>query len=244
MQDIIPQWPLKVLMLSSDPQNEDRLLLAQENEDRLLLGEEHREIQVAIRGTHFASSLAVVYESACRSSDITAALDRVDPHILHFSGHGGEDVLCFENAQRTTIPVNKQALATVLSHQQKLQLVILNACFSLDQGQTFADAAGLAIVSEGSISDQDAIDFSREFYTALGSGQRSYVKAFERAKAALEMTGQMKVHLLQRQTPDVQDVPASSSSAPGAWQGIGTRTDSNQTACLQNTQNGSEFYLE
>ena len=57
------------------------------------------------------------------------------------------------------------------------------------------------------------------------------------------MTGQMKVHLLQRQTPVVQDVPASSSSAPGAWQGIDTRTDSNQTASLQNTQNGTKFYL-
>ena len=169
MQDIIPQWPLIVLILSSDPQNADRLRLAQE----------HRDLQVAIRGTRFASSLAVINKSACRYSNISAALDRVDPHILHFGGHGGEDVLYFENAPGTTIAVNKQALASVLSHQQRLQLVILNACFSLDQGQTFADAVGLAIVSEGSISDQDAIDFSREFYTALGSGQRSYVKAFE-----------------------------------------------------------------
>ena len=50
----------------------------------------------------------------------------------------------------------------------------------------------LAIVSEGSILDHDAIDFSREFYTALGYGQRSYIEAFERAKSALEMTGKMK----------------------------------------------------
>ena len=63
--------------------------------------------------------------------------------------------------------------------------------------------------------DQDAIDFSREFYTALGYGQRSYIEAFERAKSALEMTGEMKVHLLQRETPDMQDVPANSSFAPG-----------------------------
>ena len=77
----------------------------------------------------------------------------------------------------------------------------------MDQGQAFADAVGLVIVSEGSILDRDAIDFSRELYTALGYGQRSYIEAFERAKAALEMTGQMRVHLLQRGTPVVQDVP-------------------------------------
>lgn len=200
MQDFMPHWPLKVLILSSDPRNADRLRLAQE----------HRDLQVAIRGTRFASSLDVLDEPSCRYSDITAALDRIDPHILHFSGHGGEDVLYFEDVQGTAKAVQKQALARVLRQQKELQLVILNACFSLDQGQAFADAAGLAIVSEGSILDQDAIDFSREFYTALGYGQRSYIEAFERAKAALEMTGKMKVHLLQRETPRVQDVPAYS----------------------------------
>lgn len=201
----MPQWPLTILILSSDPRNADRLRLAQE----------HRDLQVAIRGTRYASSLNVLNEPSCRYSDITAALDRVDPHILHFSGHGSEEVLYFEDVQGTAQPVKKEALARVLRQQQELQLVILNACFSLDQGQAFADAVGLAIVSEGSILDQDAIDFSREFYTALGYGRRSYIEAFERAKSALEMTGTMKVHLLQCETPHVQDVPASLLLAPG-----------------------------
>lgn len=205
MQDFMPQWPLKVLILSSDPRNADRLRL----------GQEHRDLQVAIRGTRSASSLDVVNEPSCRYSDITAALDRIDPRILHFSGHGGEDVLYFEDVQGTAKAVQKQALARVLRQQKELQLVILNACFSLEQGQAFADAVGLAIVSEGSILDQDAIDFSREFYTALGYGQRSYIEAFERAKSALEMTGQMKVHLLQRGTSQAQDVLVRSSFAPG-----------------------------
>ncbi|KAL9039219.1 MAG: hypothetical protein Q9214_004967, partial [Letrouitia sp. 1 TL-2023] len=194
-----------VLILSSDPRNGGRLRLAQEL----------RDLQVAIRGTRFASSLDVHNESSCRYSDITAALDRFDPHILHFSGHGGEDVLYFEDAQGIAKPVKKQALANVLRHQKELQLVILNACFSLDQGQAFANATGLAIVSEGNILDQDAIDFSREFYTALGYGQRSYIEAFERAKSALEMTGEAKVHLLQRETSGEQNVPIYSSSTPG-----------------------------
>ena len=191
MQDHMPQWPLKVLILSSDPCNADRLRLAQE----------HRDLQAAIRGTRFASLINILNESSCRYSDITAALDHFDPHILHFSGHGGEDVLYFEDVQGKAKAVKKEALSAVLRHQKELQLVILNACFSLDQGQSFADAVGLAIVSEGSILDQEAIDFSREFYTALGYGQRSYIEAFDRAKSALEMTGKMKVHLLQRETP-------------------------------------------
>ena len=205
MQDDMRQWPLRVLILSSDPRNADRLRLAQEL----------RDLQVAIRGTRYPFSMNVHNEPCCRYSDITAALDRFDPHVLHFSGHGAEDVLYFEDVQGIAKAVKKQALASVLRHQKDLELVILNACFSLDQGQAFADAVGLAIVSEGSILDQDAIDFSREFYTALGHGQRSYTEAFERAKSALEMTGEMKVHLLRSETPGVQDVLASSSFAPG-----------------------------
>ena len=106
-------------------------------------------------------------------------MDRFDPHVLHFSGHGEEDVLYFEDSQGSAKAVKKQALARVLSYQKELQLVILNACFSLDQGRAFADAVGLAIASEGSILDQDAIDFSLEFYTALGYGQRNYIEVFQ-----------------------------------------------------------------
>ena len=87
MQDYMQKWPLKVLILSSDPRNTDRLRLEQE----------HRDLQAAIRGTRSASLLDVVKEPSCRCSDITAALDRFDPHILRFSGHGGEDVLYFED---------------------------------------------------------------------------------------------------------------------------------------------------
>lgn len=87
-------------------------------------------------------------EPSCRYSDVTAVLDRFNPHILHFSGHGGEDVLYSENMQGTAKAVEKQALANVLRHQKELQLIILNACFSLNQGQAFADTVGLAIVSE------------------------------------------------------------------------------------------------
>ena len=204
MQEHIPQWPLTVLILSSDPRDADHLRL----------GQEQRDLQGAIRGTRAASSLTVINEPSCRYLDITAALDRSDPHILHFSGHGQEDVLYFEDIRKTQA-VQKAALASVLSQQKELQLVILNASFSFDQGQAFADAVGLAIVSEGSILDRDAIDFSREFYTALGYGKRSYIEAFERAQSALGMTGKMKVHLLQRKMPGLKDVPASSSVAPG-----------------------------
>ena len=207
MEQSKPTWPLRILILSSQPRDTSQLRLAQEQ----------RDLQIAIQGTRVASSLAVHTVPSCRYSDITASLDRFEPHIVHFGGHGDKDVLYFEGFSGNAKTVRKEALANVLSHQKELALVILNACFSSDQGQAFADAVGLAVVSEGSILDQDAIDFSREFYTALGQGQRTYKEAFERAKAALDMTGEMKVHLLEGEslrkqgaiTPTAQSASAS-----------------------------------
>ena len=83
--------------------------------DRLRLAQEHRDLQIAIRGTRSASQLTVVNELSCRYSDMTAALDRVDPHMLHLSGHGEEDVSHFADVQGNAQAAQKQALARVLS---------------------------------------------------------------------------------------------------------------------------------
>ena len=104
MRDPMSQWPLTILNLSSDPRDVDRWCLAQ-------------ELQVAIRGTRSASSLIIVNEELpWRYLDITAVLDRSDPHILHFSERGEEDLLHSGDVYRTAYAVQKQALARALRH--------------------------------------------------------------------------------------------------------------------------------
>lgn len=179
--------PLSVLIMSADPRDANRLRLA----------EERRELEDAIERTRFRGSLDLHDVVSCRVRDITTALDRYTPNILHFSGHGDNSALFFENDKGEAISVEKAALAGLLGTQRNLKLVILNACYSKDQAQAIADAVGHVVGMEGSVLDEDSIAFSSEFYKALGHG-RTFEEAFERARLAMGLTTTLKLHLLKR----------------------------------------------
>ena len=181
--------PLRVLVMSSDPRDAHRLRLA----------EERRELEHALAQSRFRGSLELHDVGSCRVQDIAFALDRYDPNILHFSGHGDNSALCFEDDKGEAIDVDKSALADLLGDQKSLKLVIMNACYSSDQAQAIADAVGYAIGIEGSMLDTDSVAFSRAFYTALGNG-RTFEEAFERARKIMALTTKMKPHLLKRTT--------------------------------------------
>jgi hypothetical protein len=67
--------PLSVLIISSDPRDLGRLRLA----------EELRELEDAIRRARCQEAFQVHHVHSCRVRDITDALDRFNPNILHFS---------------------------------------------------------------------------------------------------------------------------------------------------------------
>lgn len=173
--------------MSSDPRNVDRLRLATER----------RELEDAIRDTRLRSSFSLHDIGSCRIRDITRALDEYKPSILHFSGHGSSSGIFFERDDGFAIMVDKSALAALLGTQQGLDLVILNSCYSHEQAQAIADVVGYVIGMEGSILDEDAISFSREFYRALGDG-RNIEDAFKRARAAVGLTSNLQPHILKR----------------------------------------------
>lgn len=153
--------PLSVFIMSADPRNANRLRL----------GEVRHELEHALLQTRFRTSLAIQDVVSCRVRDIASTLDRYNPNILHFSGHGGGTELYFENDKGDAVPVQKRALAKLLAQQQDLKLVILNACYSEDGAQDIADKVGCVIGMEGAILDEDAVTFEREFYAALGHGR-------------------------------------------------------------------------
>ena len=89
-------------------------------------------------------------------------------------------------------------IARLLQDQDRLNLVILNSCYPQYQARCIADAVGHVIGMEGIITDTDAIDFSREFFTALGYG-RTFEESFNRAVAAvgLNSSSTLKAHFLK-----------------------------------------------
>ena len=180
--------PLVILVISADPSDATRLRI----------GEERRELDQALRATRFRDSFTIRDSPSCRIRDITRALDDHSPDILIFAGHGSSNGLCFEDNYGQAAMVENSRLASLLTGQDGLSLVVLSACYSQDQAQCIADAVGHAIGMEGEIMDIDAIDFTREFFTALGHG-RTFKDSFSRAEAAvgLRSSSTLKAHFLE-----------------------------------------------
>jgi DnaJ-class molecular chaperone len=113
-------------------------------------------------------------------------LRRKDYHIFHFIGHGSFDphtqdgVLLFENEQGRGVPMSGQYVGALLRDHKPLRLVILNSCEGA-RTSPVDPFAGIAqgLIQQGlpavigmqfEITDQAAIDFSQEFYSALVDG--------------------------------------------------------------------------
>lgn len=75
-----------------------------------------------------------------------------------------------DQGYRYTVP--RFALAELFhTYSPPLQCVILNACYSVEQGEVVSLGVPYTIVMEAAIDDKAAIEFSRGFYDAVGAGK-------------------------------------------------------------------------
>ncbi|KAH7010887.1 uncharacterized protein B0I36DRAFT_400961 [Microdochium trichocladiopsis] len=187
------QRPVSVLILAASPQDQPQLQL----------GTERRELKESLQQTRFRDAFEIHDVPSCRIRDITQALNQFNPTILHFSGHGNEDGIYFENDQGLSQLVLPKALAGVFEHHTGLKLVILNACFAASQAQVIADKVGHVIAMENEILDRDAISFSRYLYSSLGFG-RSIEDAYGEAARtmALDTSSTLESRLLKAHCDD------------------------------------------
>lgn len=119
-------------------------------------------------------------------SALQRQLRRGDYHVFHFIGHGAfdpqsdEGVLVLENEQGHPRLVTGGILGAVLHNKRSLRLAVLNSCEGA-RGSLSDPYAGTAqnLVQQGipaviamqfEISDQAAIIFAHEFYSALADG--------------------------------------------------------------------------
>lgn len=165
--------PLRLLVLIASPTDHPQLDVEQEWDrlKRALADLEQRGLLVMERVED--ARLAVLQQR----------LRQRDYHILHFIGHGGfdaqrqEGVLLLEDQAARSHPVSGQDLGMLLHDHRSLRLVVLNAC---QGGQAtgndpFAGVAQRLVqqripavaAMQFAISDQAAISFAQEFYSAL-----------------------------------------------------------------------------
>lgn len=154
---------ITILFLAADPTNASRLRL----------GEEAREILEKLQLAKQRERFNLQQRMSVRATDISQALLDVQPHIVHFSGHGmatGE--LCFENHEGQIQPVSPNALASLFEQfANQVHCVVLNACYSEAQANAIAKHINYVVGMNQAIGDRAAIAFAIGFYQALGAGR-------------------------------------------------------------------------
>jgi hypothetical protein len=140
--------------------------------DRLRLGAEDRTIRECIRRGRDRDKVGLVVRHAATVKDVRQALLEDDFTMVHFSGHGTRNGLMFEDEGGAHFVPPQSALAELLAdYAPTLQCVLLNACYSVSQGEFTSLGLEYTIAMERPISDAAAIAFSEAFYDSIGAGK-------------------------------------------------------------------------
>jgi TIR domain/CHAT domain len=152
-----------ILVIASNPQGTTSLRL-----DREL-----RVIDEVIQKSQLRDRFDVQQLWAARTTDLLDALQRYQPRIVHFCGHGeGQIGLVLEDESGKPKPISSEALADVFKHlAEQVECVLLNACYSEVQAHAIVEHINYVIGMSREIRDDAAIAFTRGFYTALGNGE-------------------------------------------------------------------------
>jgi len=180
--------------------------------DRTAFDLEAREIQVEIERSAHRDRFELVTRWAAQPLDLLRELRRLEPTIVHVSGHGGapapasggdapevasatdgtgepQDGLYFQGKDGRAHLVPAAALAeTFGAAGGSVKLVVLSACYSHVQATGLVTHVDAAIGTAGSIRDDAAISFAAGLYGGLADGL-SVAAAFRHGCAAMGLYG-------------------------------------------------------
>ena len=163
---------LRILMLAANPVDRNRLELTEEY--RLLRGIVFPNSEMG------ACDLRV--EWAARAEDLHRALMEFKPHIVHFSGHANDKVICLEDDERKSHALTKMELGLLFNLTRNwLRVVVLNACHSARQVETLSELVDFVVGTNVPIGDQAALQFTSDFYRTIAYGG-TVREAFNKAK--------------------------------------------------------------
>ena len=170
----------KILILTANPKNTDKLRL----------DEEVREIQAGLERAKKRDRFEIVTRWALRVDDLRRALLDHEPQIVHFSGHGaGEHGLALENSSGQMQLVSTESLVRLFKlFKDTIECVVFNACYSEAQAEAIHQHVDYVVGMNKAIGDRAAIEFAVGFYDALGAG-RSYTDAYEFGCSAIDLEG-------------------------------------------------------
>lgn len=178
-----PDTPVKrVLIIAACPRDATRIRL-------------DREVREICEVLWSAATVKFIVEViwAVRVEDLTGALLRFRPQIVHFSCHGTEEGIILEDDRGISRVVSHHALAGLFSLfgdsvEGVVEAVFFNACFTEGHAEAVSPYVDYIIGTRNALRDEDAIALSSHFYEALASGS-SWEFAFEYAVRAAKLKG-------------------------------------------------------
>ena len=157
------------------------LLLGANPDGRLNLDEEVRQIEQKMRQGEFRDSIRFLAKSAVRLDDIIEYMNRINPTIVHFCGHGTKDKeVILLDSRGSPVGIGISALVEIFRVFKGVRVVVLNACYSEEQAYALVSHVDAAIGTPSAIGDTLAVEFAAAFYRGLSYG-RSLQEAFEQA---------------------------------------------------------------
>ena len=168
--------PVNILLVFANPYQTEALRL----------GSEDRAIREAIQLSRHRDVLHVTTRFATTIHDLRRALLNETFQIVQISGHGSKQGLLLEDESGGIRVVPQRALAKLFQAYPAIECVLLNACYSMSQGELISQAVPFTIAMEGTLNDAAAIEFSRGFYDALGA-KRPIESAYQQGCLSIEL---------------------------------------------------------
>jgi hypothetical protein len=171
---------IKILYLAANPIDTGRIGLQ----------EEARDLEERIRQGLNREAFEVIHCLAVRPRDLLRGLQEVQPHIIHFSGHGNYDKeIVLQDDDGNSRPIAPQDLADLVNlFKTNLKVALLNSCYGRRQAEALHQVLDFTIGMDKPISDDGAVGFSAAFYQVLASGG-SVKQSFESARILTSMEG-------------------------------------------------------
>jgi ribosomal protein L35AE/L33A len=169
------------------------LMLGSSSEGDLRVGREQARIRNAVQTALHRDLVEMDVRTSATTRDLLQGITGFRPHVVHFSGHSGVDLLEFEDdldGHHQGMKVSAKAfMAAITATDDPPLLVLFNSCDSASQAEKLVgEEIPFAIGMTAAIGDADAINYAAQFYAAVADGQ-SIRASHLSGQAALQLAG-------------------------------------------------------
>ena len=218
--------PLRLLVVVSSPNGVPEL-----NSEK-----EIGVIQEAIDSARLKGWLEIDYLETATLSNLRSKIKHFQPHILHYTGHGGklpysnETYLACEDDDGELKPIFGDDLRRITAGSDSLQLIVLSGCMTAQTHHQDAlrgigtallqDSLPAVLAMQYSILDESGIEFAGKFYEELSRGS-SVLEAVNEVRLRLyDLRGKDRADwglpTLYLRTPEIRLIDTSMPPKPQA----------------------------